>query len=100
MASSFPIDAGGIGGVYHAVSKKHLQCYLNEYAWRYNHRDAGEAQVKTLLVRTAGRCRRGGVLQILEEVAPLRDGNFRIFRRLLFGLHSVILHDTSLYFLW
>ncbi|MBC8274691.1 MAG: IS1595 family transposase, partial [Chloroflexi bacterium] len=25
----------GIGGVYHAVSAKHLQGYLNEYAWRY-----------------------------------------------------------------
>jgi hypothetical protein len=28
----------GIRGVYHAVSHKHLQDYLNEYAWRYNHR--------------------------------------------------------------
>ncbi len=25
----------GIDGVYHAVSAKHLQGYLNEYAWRY-----------------------------------------------------------------
>ena len=45
----------GIGGVYHAVSKKHLQGYLNEYAWRYNHRDDGKAQFETLLLRTAGR---------------------------------------------
>src|SRR5205823_14876187 len=29
----------GIGGVYHSVSKKHLQSYLDEYAFRYNHRD-------------------------------------------------------------
>ncbi|PYV75287.1 MAG: hypothetical protein DMG96_17685 [Acidobacteria bacterium] len=28
----------GLGGVYHAVSKKYLQTYLNEYAFRYNHR--------------------------------------------------------------
>src|SRR3990167_311168 len=28
----------GIGGVYHSVSAKHLQGYLNEYAWRYNER--------------------------------------------------------------
>ena len=28
----------GIGGVYHSVSAKHLQGYLNEYAWRYSHR--------------------------------------------------------------
>ena len=29
----------GIRGTYHSVSKKWLQGYLNEYAWRYNHRD-------------------------------------------------------------
>jgi transposase len=28
----------GIAGVYHSVSAKHLQGYLNEYAFRYNHR--------------------------------------------------------------
>ena len=28
----------GIGGTHHAVSAKYLQGYLNEYAWRYNHR--------------------------------------------------------------
>jgi transposase len=28
----------GISGVYHSVSKKHLQKYLNEYSFRYNHR--------------------------------------------------------------
>ena len=41
----------GIGGVYHSVSAKHLQGYLNEYAWRYNHRDDGRAQFLTLLLR-------------------------------------------------
>ncbi len=29
----------GIAGVYHSVSAKHLQAYVNEYAFRYNHRD-------------------------------------------------------------
>ncbi len=29
----------GIGGVYHSVSSKHLQSYLDEYAFRYNHRN-------------------------------------------------------------
>jgi transposase len=29
----------GIRGVYHAVSAKYLQHYLNEYAFRYNHRN-------------------------------------------------------------
>ncbi|MFH1140170.1 MAG: IS1595 family transposase [Chloroflexota bacterium] len=42
----------GIGGVYHSVSAKHLQGYLNEYAWRYNHRD-GQAQFEVLLDRAA-----------------------------------------------
>jgi len=45
----------GIGGVYHVVSAKHLQGYLNEYAWRYNRRNDGRAQFETLLLRaTAG----------------------------------------------
>ena len=29
---------GGISGVYHAVSGKYLQSYINEYGFRYNHR--------------------------------------------------------------
>src|SRR5215213_9225627 len=29
----------GISGVYHSVSAKYLQGYLNEYAFRYNHRN-------------------------------------------------------------
>ena len=28
----------GIGGVYHSVSHKYLQTYLDEYSFRYNHR--------------------------------------------------------------
>jgi transposase len=28
----------GIGGVYHSVSEKYLQSYINEYGFRYNHR--------------------------------------------------------------
>ena len=45
----------GIGGVYHAVSAKHLQGYLNEYAWRYNHRGDETPMLETLLLRAAGR---------------------------------------------
>jgi len=41
----------GISGVYHAVSAKHLQDYLNEYAWRYNHRKDERAQFEELLLR-------------------------------------------------
>ncbi len=43
----------GIGGTHHAVSPKWLQGYLNEYVWRYNHRDDGRAMFLTLLLRSA-----------------------------------------------
>src|SRR5574341_620764 len=43
----------GVGGVYHAVSAKHLQGYLNEYAWRYSHRADGRALFQKLLLRSA-----------------------------------------------
>ncbi len=29
----------GIAGVYHGVSTEHLQSYLDEFTFRYNHRD-------------------------------------------------------------
>ena len=41
----------GIGGVYHSVSAKHLQGYLNEYAWRYTHRGKGRALFELALLR-------------------------------------------------
>ena len=43
---------GGIDGVYHAVSHKWLQGYLNEYVFRYNHRD-GIDPFRVLLARAA-----------------------------------------------
>ena len=44
----------GIGGTHHAVSRKHLQGYLNEYAWRYNFREEdGPAQFLLLILRAA-----------------------------------------------
>ncbi|MGH7776348.1 MAG: IS1595 family transposase [Candidatus Dormibacterales bacterium] len=43
----------GISGTHHAVSAKHLQGYLNEYVWRYNHRADGRAQFETLLLLAA-----------------------------------------------
>jgi transposase len=42
-----------IAGTHQAVSAKWLQGYLNEYAWRYNHRDDGQAMFLTLLLRSA-----------------------------------------------
>lgn len=53
----------GINGVYHSVSAKWLQSYLDEYAWRYNHQEhtrrergvrrmpTGEAKFRLLLDR-------------------------------------------------
>jgi transposase-like protein len=51
----------GIRGVYHAVSAKHLQTYLNEYAWRYNHRHDGTAMFMSVLLNSAQECRSGAV---------------------------------------
>ena len=39
----------GIRGVYHTVSAKHLQGYLNEYAWRYNNRGDRNTMFRDLL---------------------------------------------------
>ena len=44
----------GIDGVYHSVSAKHLQGYLNEYAWRYNERRSGRPMFYSLLLRSVG----------------------------------------------
>jgi len=41
----------GIGGVYHSVSPKYLQTYLNEYTFRYNRRFDGNLQFKSVLAR-------------------------------------------------
>jgi transposase-like protein len=46
----------GLAGTHHMVSAKHLQGYLNEYVWRYNHRDQdgeGPALFALLLLRAA-----------------------------------------------
>ena len=40
-------------GVHHGVSKKWLQGYVNEYAWRWSNRDDGRAMFALLLLRAA-----------------------------------------------
>lgn len=42
---------GGIRGVYHSVSATYLQHYLDEYAFRYNHRDDVTPMFLTFLSR-------------------------------------------------
>ena len=39
----------GIAGTYHAVSRKWLQGYLNEYTWRYNRREDERAMFLQLI---------------------------------------------------
>jgi transposase len=41
----------GISGVYHSVSDKYLQHYLDEYSFRYNHRDDVQPMFQTFLRR-------------------------------------------------
>ncbi len=43
----------GIRGSHHAVSAKWLQGYLNEYAWRYNHRGDRRGMFLLLILRAA-----------------------------------------------
>jgi transposase-like protein len=45
----------GIRGVYHSVSKKYLQTYLNEYSFRYNRRDQGNLIFTSILERVSER---------------------------------------------
>jgi len=45
----------GIGGVYHSVSKKYLQTYLNEYSFRYNRRAENQPMFTSLLTQVIGK---------------------------------------------
>jgi transposase len=43
----------GMGGVYHSVSQKFLQTYLDEYSFRYSHRNDTEPMFLTFLRQVA-----------------------------------------------
>ncbi len=45
----------GIGGVYHSVSQKYLQSYLDEYSFRYNRRDRGNLIFTSILKKVSER---------------------------------------------
>jgi len=45
----------GISGVYHSVSAKHLQKYLDEYSFRYNNRDDLDGMFSAFLARVQKR---------------------------------------------
>jgi transposase len=43
----------GIGGVYHSVSRKYLQNYLDEFCFRYNRRHMGNEQFRSIVERAS-----------------------------------------------
>jgi transposase len=43
----------GVRGAHHSISRKWLQGYLNEWAWRYNHRHDGLPLFRSILFRAA-----------------------------------------------
>jgi transposase-like protein len=43
----------GIGGVYHSVSQKYLQTYLDEYSFRYNRRASGNLIFPAMLAKVS-----------------------------------------------
>jgi transposase len=49
----FGLFKTGVRGTHHAISKRWLPTYLNEWAWRYNHRDSAEPQFRLLLKSAA-----------------------------------------------
>lgn len=51
IESFWSLAKNGIRGVFHSVSLKYLQDYLNEYALRYNHRDDVQTMFLTFFDR-------------------------------------------------
>jgi transposase len=47
----FGLVKNGIRGVYHSVSRKHLQGYMDEYAFRYNRRNSDQPRFWLILDR-------------------------------------------------
>jgi transposase len=60
----------GIGGVYHAVSQKYLQSYLNEYSFRYNRRHQGNLIFTSILQKACCRASQSPVA-IVSETHPV-----------------------------
>ena len=59
----------GIGGVYHQVSQKYLQSYLDEYSYRYNRRDQGNLIFTSILSRVSEHAS-GSPSSIVDETQP------------------------------
>jgi transposase-like protein len=52
----------GITGIYHNVSRKHLQRYLDEFEFRYNHRKMEDGERVLAVIRTGD----GGLTQMVR----------------------------------
>jgi transposase len=57
----------GIGGVYHAVSQKYLQSYLDEYTFRYNRRDRGNLIFTSILEQVSRKASVRPSVQVSEN---------------------------------
>jgi transposase len=42
-----------VRGTHHSISRRWLDSYLNEWVWKWNHRDDDEAMFRQLLSRAA-----------------------------------------------
>lgn len=60
----------GIFGIYHSVSEKHLQAYVNEFAGRYNSRDISNTERFDLIL---GKCE--GNLSYDKLTGKVKDTN-------------------------
>lgn len=58
----------GIGGVYHAVSQKYLQSYLDEYTYRYNQRGTGNLIFTSILKKSCGRASESPAVEVRETL--------------------------------
>ena len=102
----------GIRGVYHAVSADYLQHYLDEYAFRYNHRNDVMPMFFSFLSRVKPSAHAGSLFQGFQEVFFCEDflffflftllsSNFRDIFSLLFWHFStpkvlnLIRHDNG-----
>src|SRR5207245_178314 len=57
----------GIGGVYHSVSQKYLQNYLDEYSFRYIRREQGNLVFTSILKRVSEQASESHASKVSES---------------------------------
>ena len=93
----------GIGGVYHSVSAKYLQSYLDEYSFRYNRRDFGNlifphfcsGRVRWCLTSPRQKCSEIGLGKGRDVTDWLR-GHVRSVARLCRKVNAMPISDKQL----